>query len=123
MTYKDLMREFKEKGKDENHTKGMLVAKEQAILKDLIAEHKKCKCGSDKNLSLDHIIPLDILRSFMDVKREMLEGNYQASLLFLDPFLQKTDQHDSTIKEVFQIIVLLAPYVPLTLRHQQAKTM
>ena len=71
------MREFKEKGKDENHTKGMLVAKEQAILKDLIAEHKKCKCGSDKNLSLDHIIPLDILRSFMDVKREMLEGNYQ----------------------------------------------
>src|SRR3990167_6781336 len=75
---KDLVKELKGKNQEDKRTNGIMIAKEQAILKDLIEKEKKCrKCSRTAGLGLDHIIPLDFLRSFIDVKREILEGNYQ----------------------------------------------
>lgn len=78
--YKDLISEFKEKGKEDRKTKGTLTAKEQAIFKDLVVEHKKCQmpeCKNVTNLTLDHLVPKDILKQFgVDIEREIIEDNY-----------------------------------------------
>ncbi len=55
-----------------------LIVLEQEIFRKLVEEHKTCqKCGREDKLSLDHIVPKDVLRSFgVDIEREIIDGNY-----------------------------------------------
>lgn len=60
-----LKAEVKEKGKEINDKRQYVIAAEQAWFKASITEKYQCeKCSRSKNLTLDHIIPRDILKSF-----------------------------------------------------------
>ena len=77
--YLELKKELKERYKTDALTKTHREVLERAIFEDLKKEQGKCaKCWRTDNLSLDHIVPKDILRMFgMDIDREILEGNYR----------------------------------------------
>ena len=77
MSYlKELKREIEEKGRNENHSKSLVTLLQSAFVKD----HAKCdKCENTKNLTYDHIIPVNILRTFnIDPQREFWEENGQC---------------------------------------------
>ncbi len=77
--YLDCKKELKERYKTDSLTKKHREVLERAIFEDLKTEQGKCyKCWRTDNLSLDHIVPKDILKMFgMDIDREILEGNYR----------------------------------------------
>jgi len=74
---KQIKQELKEKNKLDSLSKNNLIALEKAWLKD---HHDKCEnCDRTENLTLDHIVPVDILRQFgIDTEREFWEENYQT---------------------------------------------
>ena len=75
-TYKQLKKEIQEKQGEREFSKKQVIILEQQIRKEL---PQKCdKCDRTENLTLDHIIPIDILKSFgIDTEREIVEGNYR----------------------------------------------
>lgn len=74
---RQLKNELREKKSLDKLNRGDLVALEQAWLKDHIESEGKCeKCPRKDNLTLDHIIPKDILKQFgIDTEREFMEEN------------------------------------------------
>ena len=61
MEYKELRKEIKLHKKTDKLSKNDVILLQQNYVK----EHPKCeKCGNEKNLSYDHIIPQSILSSF-----------------------------------------------------------
>lgn len=74
-TYYKLRKEIKDKRKDDTLSKNNVVLLEQQIRKEL---QQVCKCGRTENLTLDHIVPIDILKQFgIEPEKEVVEGNYQ----------------------------------------------
>lgn len=79
MTFvKQLKEELANKKKLDNLSRKNLVWLEQAKFKDLLAEFGKCqKCSRTERLTLDHIVPKDILRSFgIETDTDFIEDNY-----------------------------------------------
>lgn len=106
--FKNLLKELKEKGKEEKLSRNIRIAKEQAIFKDLLETEKECQnCPRTENLTLDHIVPEEILRNFgVDVEREIIEGNYQLLCRTCNSFKgNRLDFSNSSTKEI--IIKLL----------------
>lgn len=75
-TLKDIKKEIKERGFNENHAKRNTSWLQSAYIKDI----GKCeRCGNKKNLTYDHIIPCKILKMFnIDPLREFWEENSQC---------------------------------------------
>ena len=71
----EVKKELNEKGKLEQLTAKRLIILEQAFFKDNAI---KCeKCDSQENLTLDHIIPKELLTQLgIDTKKEFVENNY-----------------------------------------------
>jgi len=107
MTYfKDLIEELKEKGKQDRETNGIRTAKEQAIYKDLLRQKKCNKCPRTENLTLDHIVPKDLLTCMgVDIKRQIVEGNYQLLCSTCNQF--KSNRLDFSIPETKQLLLKL----------------
>lgn len=105
--YRELKAEVKEIEKNEKKTRAIRVAKEQAIFKDLIAKDRKCaKCSRTENLTLDHIVPRDILLTFgIDPDREIIEGNYQ--ILCKTCNIYKSRRLDFSIPQTKEILLRL----------------
>jgi 5-methylcytosine-specific restriction endonuclease McrA len=74
--YIELRNKIRERRKNEELTKKNRITLEQAIQ---ISLPQHCtKCSSIDNLTLDHIIPRDLLLQFgVDVDHEIVEENYQ----------------------------------------------
>ena len=74
--FKKILEECKKIEEGKNFTRKQVVVYEQTIFKDL---PQVCvKCSRKENLSLDHVIPKDLLQYFgIDYEREVVEGNYQ----------------------------------------------
>lgn len=106
--FKNLLKELKEKGKEEKLSRNIRIVKEQAIFRDLLETENKCKkCPKTENLTLDHIIPVFILQSFgINTEREVIEGNYQLLCRTCNSFKgNRLDFSNSSTKEI--IIKLL----------------
>lgn len=105
--YKNLLKELTEKGKENNLSKNLKIAKEQAIFKDLLETEKKCrKCDRTENLTLDHIIPVAILECFgIDTEREIFKENYQLLCRLCNRF--KANRLDFSLKETKVILTKL----------------
>lgn len=75
--YSELKDELKRLNSEKLINKVQVIVLEQTIFKTL---PRVCmKCGSDKNLTLDHIIPKMILADLgVDVENEIIEDNYQV---------------------------------------------
>ena len=102
--YTQLKQEIKEKRKNDTISKNNLIQLEQAIFKDL---PKQCRrCGSEDSLTLDHIVPRDLLRSFgVDVDREIVEGNYHILCYRCNSF--KGNRLDFIYPETKEILINL----------------
>ena len=76
-TLKEIKNELKEKEKYEKLGKKNLHALEQAWLRD---NSNVCiKCGRAANLSVDHIVPKDLMKQFgIDTDRTFIEENLQV---------------------------------------------
>lgn len=105
--YRELKKEIAEKNKSSLLNKRNLIALEEAIYKDLIAENPCCaNCPRRENLSLDHIVPKDMLKAFgVDVEREIIEGNY---IILCKPCNQfKSNRLQFSIPQTKQILMKL----------------
>lgn len=79
-TYKQVKEEIKAKNKSDKLTKGNVIVLEQSYLKELIEVNGKCeKCPRIDNLTLDHIVPVDMLRQFgIDPDSTFIEYNLRV---------------------------------------------
>lgn len=76
-----------------------------AYCKDLLIGAKCRKCGRETLLTIDHIIPKILLRSFMDIEVEIFLENYQV---LCRPCNQlKSGQLDFSIPETKQLLLRL----------------
>lgn len=71
-TYSELRKEVKQKRKDDKFTKNDVLFLRAAWLRD---QPQVCEdCGGDKDLTVDHIVPMELLKSFgIDPEQEVLE--------------------------------------------------
>lgn len=102
--YKKLREEVRLKEKDGLMSKGQRIVLEQQLLKDL---PQKCvKCGRPTDLTLDHIVPIQVLISFgVDTEREIIEDNYQILCRRCNVF--KANRLDFTIPQTKVILLRL----------------
>jgi len=105
--YFELRDYIKQKNKSDILNKKQVVMLEQAIFKDLMACNGKCnKCPRTENLTLDHIIPRQILELFgIDTLREILENNYQILCKTCNTF--KSNRLDFSIPQTKQLLYKL----------------
>lgn len=103
-TYQEVKKALKEKNKNDKFSKQQLLQVEKAIFNDLVAIDCQCrKCNRTKELTLDHIVPKDILRQFgVDIDREAIEGNYQLLCRLCNVF--KANRMDFSIPETRAIL-------------------
>ncbi len=96
-SYKEIIAEIEGfKMKDVLSKKNVIVA-EQEIFRKLVEFHGKCeRCQRTERLSLDHVIPKDVLRSLgVDPERELIEGNYMLLCKICNSF--KSNKLDFSI--------------------------
>src|SRR3990167_917013 len=107
MNLKELKKELKEKGREDNYRKSEKILLEQAKLKELIETTGKCdKCGRADNLTLEHIIPRDILRSFgVDLDKDFIEENLGLTCKICNCF--KGNRLDFSIPQTKEILIKL----------------
>jgi len=105
--YKELRREIREKRQSDKLTKSERITLEQAIFKDLIKKEAVCrKCGRKRNLTLEHIVPKDILKSFgVDIDREIICGNYALACYICNAF--KGNRLDFSVPETKEVLLKL----------------
>jgi 5-methylcytosine-specific restriction endonuclease McrA len=105
--YKDLRKEIETRDTDGRMTYKQRTILEQQIFKDLLGQEASCrKCKRTDNLTLEHIIPKDILKTFgVDVDREIIEGNYTITCRICNSF--KGNRLDFSIPETKQILLKL----------------
>ena len=80
---------------------------EKAIFKDLKEKNAQCvKCKRKHRLTLDHIIPKEMLKSFgIEPREEILEGNYQ---LLCEPCnMFKSGRLDFSVPETKKLLMKL----------------
>jgi len=72
-----IKKELVQKNKLENSTRSRVILLKQAWLND---STKKCeKCERKENLTLDHIVPVRIVKEFgIDEEREFMPENYRV---------------------------------------------
>lgn len=76
-TLKELRHELKEKRRQEAYTKNDILVLRAAWLKE---QPQKCEdCGRIEDLTVDHIVPLELLRNFgINVETELLEEDLKV---------------------------------------------
>ena len=100
----EIKKELKERKKLDNLTKSNLSVLEYAWLKD--QEQICAKCGRYVFLTIDHIIPKDILRQFgVDVDMEFIEENLQVNCRSCNYF--KGNRMDFTIPKTKELLIKL----------------
>lgn len=111
--YKNLIKELEQKNKADRLTKGIKIAKEQAIFKDLMEEQGKCRrCEIKEDLTLDHIIPESLLEIFgMDIRKIMVPGNYQLLCRRCNRF--KANRLDFAYLETRELLIKLINDIPI----------
>jgi len=94
-----IKQEIKQRRHEDNLTKSDLLALEKAFLRD----RKICaKCGRTQELTVDHIVPRDILKQFgIDIDRTYIEENLQILCRICNTFKgNKLDFSNPKTKEI-----------------------
>jgi 5-methylcytosine-specific restriction endonuclease McrA len=100
---KERIKQWKEEKKREDLTKKVKIAFELEIKETL---PQKCKCGRTENLTLDHIIPQNILKDLgVDIEREIIEDNYQILCRTCNQF--KSNRLDFSEPKTKEILIRL----------------
>jgi len=100
MDYKQLRQEVKEREKSEKQTRTQVMVEEHRLRREL---PQVCsRCGKTERLTLDHIVPLNIIEQFgVDWKHEVVEGNYRIMCKACNNFkANKLDFSDKRTKEL-----------------------
>lgn len=105
--YQKLKQEIQEKQKGEKYSYGQRTILEQQIFKDLLGQGAYCrKCNKKDGLTLEHIVPKDILKTFgIDTDREIVEGNYSVTCKVCNSF--KGNRLDFSIPATKEILLEL----------------
>jgi 5-methylcytosine-specific restriction endonuclease McrA len=97
-----LLQEYKQDGRLDKLTKGNTVALEQAFFKDEAKECEKCKRVND--LTLDHIVPKDIMFQLgIDIDRVFIEDNLRILCKLCNQF--KSNKLDFSTPKTKEILL------------------
>lgn len=102
--HQEIIEEYKKNLKKDRFSRNQVIAIEQRIRKE---SPQVCeKCGSEKNLTLDHIVPKNILMSMgIDPTTEVVDENYQILCNMCNVF--KSARLDFSNKKTKQILLKL----------------
>jgi len=96
---KEVKKELKEKDLLDRLTKKNCVLLKQAWLKD--QEQKCVNCGATDNLTIDHIVPVDIISQFVEEAKTFNEKWYQVLCYRCNKFkANKLDLANPKTKEI-----------------------
>jgi 5-methylcytosine-specific restriction endonuclease McrA len=110
-TYRQLKREALERKGKNSLSKKEVIMLEIQMRKDL--PQVCAQCGRTEYLTLDHIIPLQILRDLgIDVEKEVIDDNYQILCRICNNF--KSNRIDIRIPKTKDILLRILNGSPLT---------